>query len=584
MKTLFSKVILSLAIFVVLQWFQDTGHCLSKKMEKTYRKSVKQIQKGNYDKAVDMLSRVLGEDLNYGPAYIELGRAFFYQEEYDSARESFQRALELVPEETRTKYWLARLEQKQGNEAVAEILYKQVLEADSDYSDAALELGKLLYNAERYREALPYLKIYQLSEPDEVSILEMLGKSYREAGKYQEAADVYRRLRELRDKFTDTLDLAEAYRMTGEFDRSLEFFQEGIDQAERNGFHRRQDYPLIAEAFHQQGLIYKERGEGDAAVREFNKAIEMYPLLAAPFFELVEFYKERNDIDAAVNTLKKLVSDNPNLATAHRELGELYLEYDKASKSKAYYHLKRSFELDPYERDVSEYIALLEMAEELNADEDFEKFISDAIIRFPKNVELRLRYGNYLKEKENYDKALEQYKRALVNAPDDPRIYRNLGALYFSQKEYDQAILHYEQSINLKPDFFQAIFEAGLTESARKNYQEAADYFQKALELNPDDVQTHYNLGFVYDELGRYRAAAASYQKAIELNPSFERAYNNLGITNLKLRRYNEAEENFLKVLELNPKFKDAAQNLVYLYKRQNKISQAREIYQKYIQ
>lgn len=95
------------------------------------------------------------------------------------------------------------------------------------------------------------------------------------------------------------------------------------------------------------------------------------------------------------------------------------------------------------------------------------------------------------------DKALEAYKAARANNPNDVNLILNEANLYFKLGDKDKFKELMAEAINLAPD-------------------------------NPD---LHYNVGVINMEQGNYDEARKSYKKAIEINPSYTNAYLNLSTT-----------------------------------------------------
>ena len=95
------------------------------------------------------------------------------------------------------------------------------------------------------------------------------------------------------------------------------------------------------------------------------------------------------------------------------------------------------------------------------------------------------------------DKALEAYKAARVNDPEDVNLILNEANLYFKLGD--------------KEKFKELMAEA--------------------IALAPDNPDLHYNVGVINMEQGNFEEARASYKKAIELNPGYTNAYLNLSTT-----------------------------------------------------
>ena len=95
------------------------------------------------------------------------------------------------------------------------------------------------------------------------------------------------------------------------------------------------------------------------------------------------------------------------------------------------------------------------------------------------------------------DEALDAYKAARANDPDDVNLILNEANLYFKMGDKEK-------------------FKSLMAE---------------AISVAPDNPDLHYNVGVINMEQGNYEEARESYKKAIELNPGYTNAYLNLSTT-----------------------------------------------------
>ncbi|WP_338038994.1 tetratricopeptide repeat protein [Maribacter litopenaei] len=95
------------------------------------------------------------------------------------------------------------------------------------------------------------------------------------------------------------------------------------------------------------------------------------------------------------------------------------------------------------------------------------------------------------------DKALEAYKAARANDPEDVNLILNEANLYFKLGDKDKF----------------------------------KELMAEAIALAPDNPDLHYNVGVINMEQGNFEEARASYKKAIELNPGYTNAFLNLSTT-----------------------------------------------------
>ncbi|MDR1112987.1 MAG: tetratricopeptide repeat protein [Bacteroidales bacterium] len=136
--------------------------------------------------------------------------------------------------------------------------------------------------------------------------------------------------------------------------------------------------------------------------------------------------------------------------------------------------------------------------------------------------------GNAYYAKGDYDKAIEDYSKAIDLMPDDVEAYNYRGNAYALKCDYDKAIEDFSKAIELKPNDAEAYNYRGVAYRKKGDYDKAIEDYSKAIELEPDDAGAYYIRGSVYYEKGDHDKAIEDYNKSIELKPDYATAYNNL--------------------------------------------------------
>lgn len=111
-----------------------------------------------------------------------------------------------------------------------------------------------------------------------------------------------------------------------------------------------------------------------------------------------------------------------------------------------------------------------------------EKEISDK-----KDAEYHIKLAKEYVEKNQFNKAVEEWTKAISLRPKDFTLYRLRADLYEKLKQHDKAIRDYT----------------------------------KVIELKPDDASNYLSRGSVYVSMGQYREAEADFRKACDLEKDF---------------------------------------------------------------
>lgn len=111
--------------------------------------------------------------------------------------------------------------------------------------------------------------------------------------------------------------------------------------------------------------------------------------------------------------------------------------------------------------------------------------------------------GNKLFAEQKYDEALNKYRNASIEDPENPLIHFNLANAFYKKKKYEDALKDYEKSLSVEDVLTQskAYYNMGNTLYRLGKLPEAILAYKQALKLNPDDEDAKYNLEFVRRKL-----------------------------------------------------------------------------------
>lgn len=146
---------------------------------------------------------------------------------------------------------------------------------------------------------------------------------------------------------------------------------------------------------------------------------------------------------------------------------------------------------------------------------------------------------------------------AAKTSPTSPTNHNNLGDLYGRRKDYQRAIEEFKTAILLKPNYGDAYHNLGNTYAEIGDIQNALDNYQKAVQYNPNLWQSYQNIASIYFAQKKYPESLLAIQEAIKLNPSNPNLVFNLAVIYLNSGEKAKAKELFQK---LNQTFPDVAQ------------------------
>ena len=154
--------------------------------------------------------------------------------------------------------------------------------------------------------------------------------------------------------------------------------------------------------------------------------------------------------------------------------------------------------------------------------------------------------GYALSKQKNFESSIKKYSISL-ELHEHADAYNNRGLDYANLGKYDKAIEDFNKAIELNPDLAVAYYNRGNTYVELGEYDRAIKDYDKAIELNKDYAVAYNNRGFAYVGLGKYNRAIEDFNKAIKLNPDDAKAYYNRGLAYAELGEHERAREDMLR-------------------------------------
>jgi Tfp pilus assembly protein PilF len=152
------------------------------------------------------------------------------------------------------------------------------------------------------------------------------------------------------------------------------------------------------------------------------------------------------------------------------------------------------------------------------------------------------------------NKAIEELRLAVAQAPRSARYHHALGHAYLVAQQPEQAVVALRRSVELDPRYSDAYNTLGTAYYTQKKWDLAIDAFRKAL-ANPRYLkaeQAHMNLGRVYHEQRQYDRAAEEFRRVIDIVPKSPDGYFLLGRTLLAQGKPADAKEQLAKAVKLD--------------------------------
>jgi tetratricopeptide (TPR) repeat protein len=239
-------------------------------------------------------------------------------------------------------------------------------------------------------------------------------------------------------------------------------------------------------------------------------------LSAGDRVELGREYRDQGELDKAIAEFEEAIELDPNDAEAHRSLGTVYGELRKWEESAA--ALERAIELDPdfgpaYGDLTATYFHLGRIPEALEAGEKSTELAPDY---GPGHSNLGVVY----EAQGELDRAIAEYEKAIELDPSDSKPHNNLGIIYKERGDFEMAIAEYEKAIALDPSDPKPHNNLGNVYKQQGEFDMAIAEYEKALEIDPDYATAHASLGLLYAQQDMPEKAIAHFETYLELWPT----------------------------------------------------------------
>jgi Flp pilus assembly protein TadD len=149
--------------------------------------------------------------------------------------------------------------------------------------------------------------------------------------------------------------------------------------------------------------------------------------------------------------------------------------------------------------------------------------------------------------------AVRSFETAIALEPTNPVLHTELGKLYVSSEQYDKAREQFEKAVALKTDYVEAQRQLALIFEKEKDVQGAIAKMKAIALQYPLDTESLFQLGRLQYNNGQVEEAVSQFRQILQLYPAHSNARFALGVALGKQGNRKEAIQEFEKVLELNP-------------------------------
>ncbi len=182
------------------------------------------------------------------------------------------------------------------------------------------------------------------------------------------------------------------------------------------------------------------------------------------------------------------------------------------------------------------------------------------------------------------DKAKIFYQEAVKLDDSNYAAYANLAQVFEEMKLNDDALANYEKALKINPAASELFIPVANLYYQKDDYSSAEKYLIKAETNSADNAETVFLRGLLYYKRNENEKALAAFTKTINLDSNYLEAYLYQAEVYERLNKEKEALAAYQRIVEINPKFTQAWFDLgVANYNRGN-YAEAEKAYKKVIE
>lgn len=484
---------------------------------------------------------------DWGKGYQRKGLAEFYLGEYDKAIETYQKGLQVDPNNQQLKEGLERAQEEKKNPKGPQM---------DDFTKQLL--GKLMTNP----ETKEYLK-----DPSFVQKLMMMQSNPQSMGAFMNDPKIQKAIQVMFDLPAD-FDMNKA-KEGAEHQHEGHSHEGHSHEGHSHEGHSHEEHaghkesPAHEEYKHHEEFKHseppkpqkeasnadKEKNKGndeykkrnfDEALKYYDKAIELDPNEVLYYNNKAACYIEKNDLAKALEVCEKALEvatetnlkDFGKLAKLYARKANVLAKMEKFDEAIIFYEKSLLENQDQKVKDE------LRNTQKKKKEQDELNYI---------NPQLAEEHNNKAKElfqKGSFPEALKEYDEAIRRNPKDAKLYSNKATCLNKLMDLPGALRAIDKCLELDPNFIKAYPKKGNIHYSLKEYHRALETYEKGLKLDPENVEC---------KEGMIKVQANIYSGNEDKQTAEERARHAMADPEIQAILKNPNIMNILRNLQENP-------------------------------
>ncbi len=432
----------------------------------------------------------------------------------------YLKKLAVTPSDAELNANLGAIKQAQGDFETALSYYGKAEKINPSNVTTRLNVGTLFQQRKEYQKAIQSYDSVLTLYPNNTQALLYKAQVYKEMGDNKTALDLYKKIlsidpnnagakAEIGDVMKDTLTPAEY----------IAFMQKSGNVNDLYNY----VYKL-----HQENKL-------DDAIEGYKAVIEKDSTKVDAYVNLAICYAAKNDYNNAINTLNTAKSKFPANNLVLKTLQNVQSDSSNSKLAEA----SQSYENKDYKKAIQQYLAIN-----------------------PATEDSMLGVAASYQALEDYNSAIEYYKKAEQINPNNAEIPYYIGYLYSEQQNWALAENYLKKAISKNPQSEAkellayvtqngsvSVLNEGIELYEQNNYQNALLKFNEVLKKEANNAYAYYYRGLIYDEQKQPKLAINDYLNVLKYSNEFPIANYMVAVDYDTLSNYKEAFKYYQKFI-----------------------------------
>lgn len=484
---------------------------------------------GQHDEAVSAADETLKASPNHAAARVAVAEHLLANGQIDEAAELVRAPAGLVPvdgttlevarsDRSNALALIARIEEQRGRLGAAREMYEKAIELDTRNTDAALGAARLVLLEGAYPDALARFQTVLGSEVPVGAVVDATGKPSVVVAAKLGAAEALLAM----DKPEDARQVLADLETPEPANPKVEVWL---------------------------GNVAAAVGDTKSAVRHLRNAIALEPHSIGAYVALATHYADTRRPDEAVAVLVEAQNNVDITAEVRRLLG--IAELQRGRLDAAIEQLREALEMEP--RDSASAYGLAEAYRRKRMFEEAEAALDKVEELDSKFPGLQLERGRLAEARGDMKGAIEDYRAAIAEDPNDAALKSRLGAALVLTGDLAEAEKLLHEVLRSQPYLAEAEHFLGRIALRRGQIEAARLRFQRASQLDPTNGTYRMYVGWAALESGEMTPALRELDAALKLDPNLGDAYWLRARIRIRAGVVRDALSDLKRALELNP-------------------------------